>query len=84
MPILLQWNLFHSNLENSFAALSSQVQVADRPMTQQGLGGMKTGQRSMSSFEVTNSDSPAINHLHLELISHLCAKAVFAIFALIE
>lgn len=28
-------------------ALSSQVQVADRPMTQQGLGGMKTGQRRM-------------------------------------
>ena len=26
-----------------FLALSSQIKVADRPVTQQGLGGMKTG-----------------------------------------
>lgn len=26
-----------------FVALSSQIKVADRPVTQQGLGGMKTG-----------------------------------------
>ena len=30
-------------------ALASQVQVSDRPMTQQGLGGMKTAQRGKKS-----------------------------------
>ena len=37
------------------AALGSQIKVADRPVTQQGLGGMKTGARGRN-----NSFSPLI------------------------
>lgn len=33
-----------------FSALSSQITVVDRPMTQQGLGGMKTGVKGIGAL----------------------------------
>jgi hypothetical protein len=37
------------NVSCSILALQSQLKVEDRPMTQQGLGGMKTGVKGMGS-----------------------------------
>ena len=40
---ILQWNVYVLLLFCLSPALGSQIKVADRPVTQQGLGGMKTG-----------------------------------------
>jgi hypothetical protein len=37
------------NVSCSILALQSQLKVEDRPMTQQGLGGMKTGVKGMGN-----------------------------------
>lgn len=47
---------------NFFLALSSQITVVDRPMTQQGLGGMKTG--------VKGTDISFIDELSVKYVIH--------------
>ena len=50
----------------SSTALSSQIKVADRPVTQQGLGGIKTGSKGQlqqnDTQEATCTIATAINH----------------------
>ena len=43
-------------------ALSAQIKVADRPVTQQGLGGLRTG--SKGTYIISNSFSSEIIRVH--------------------
>ena len=49
----LPCNHCSSNSSLVSAALGSQIRVADRPVTQQGLGGMKTGARGRNEYFLT-------------------------------
>lgn len=64
--------LFHSLCLESVSALTSQVKVADRPMTQQGLGGLKTA-GGLGVFILPSLSLDQMNHIDL---SPLSARAV--------
>ncbi len=48
--LLLQPSSLASSSLAVYVALGSQIKVANRPVTQQGLGGMKTGAKGLSMF----------------------------------